>query len=272
MMVEGKSRRDDKVPKPAYLTDPVSHTQELTGITPLHLPICVMKKHVRDTGLPPASGHHGNRIYDCHPPRRSRVVPSGAIYHDDIPIPLKHFLRHITQGQLASLVSQYGGCIAITITPTVVILLVGGKKLGSSIEPGLETHRFDAEDREATESEEGPLRILLEEESGATWIEGVPHEGVMTCTKDKQVAGCQREEDVVGLSDFRQAQLWNHRGCHVVEHGHHGGAAVLELRRDHGVGFCEWSVGRVAALCRGRGRSSRQVEDEEGGGDDADGY
>lgn len=125
-----------------------------------------------------------------------------------------------------------------------------------------------AYDGEALEGGEGPLGIFLKEQCGATWIEGVPHEGVVAETEYEEVAWGEGLEDVEGASDLALGLLRERERGGVVEDGDEGEGCVVELGGDDGLRVCEAEgFGGVDAEAVGvdEGVAEDEEEEESGG-------
>lgn len=88
----------------------------------------------------------------------------------------------------------------------------------------------------------GPVRILLEENCGATWIERVPHERIVAKPKDEEVAWREGLEHIEGSPNLIFGLLGNLTCRRVVEDGHEGARGSVKLGRDDGLGLCEGHI------------------------------
>ena len=93
--VGSSSWRNLKVPKPPNSIHLILHTQKLSCITLLYLPIHIVQEHVRHTHSRSRTCHHRRRVYRRHSPRRIREIPSWRVDHYHVPFLLVHFFRQL---------------------------------------------------------------------------------------------------------------------------------------------------------------------------------
>jgi len=76
-----------------------------------------------------------------------------------------------------------------------------------------------SEARRVLEDGLDPLRVLLEEERGAAWVEAGPHKGIVAQPKDEEVGGAVKGlEDVEGDGDLRKRLLRDNLRGGVVKY------------------------------------------------------
>lgn len=116
---------------------------------------------------------------------------------------------------------------------------------------------------------EGPLGILVKEQRGATWVEGVPHEGVVAETEYEEVAWGKGLEDVEGASNLALGLLRERERGGVVEDGDEGEGCVVELSGDGGlrVGEADGCGGGDAVVVGVDEGVAEEEEEEESGGE-----
>jgi len=207
--------RNLEVPEPAHAFDQLLPAEKLLGVSLLHLPIHIVQEHVRHAGALPVPRHHRRREDRRHASWRLREVPLRRVDHDQIPLRRVHLVREVLERQLAPLVAaergsgrRAGGLGAVRREE-----LVGFPELGS-VADGVGT-----EARRLFEDGLDPLRVLLEEERGASRVETGPHEGVVAQPKDEEFGGpIKGLEDVEGDGDLRKRLLRHNLRGGVVKY------------------------------------------------------
>lgn len=203
------------MPESADTFDQLFPAEKLLRVNLLHLPIHIVQEHVRHAGPLPVPCHHRRREDRRHAPRRLREVPLRRVDHDQIPLPRVHLVREVVQRQLAPLVAAEcsGGRGAGGLRAVGREEVVGLAELGS-VADGV-----GSEARRVLEDGLDPLRVFLEEDRGAAWVEAGPHKGVVAQPKYEEVGGPLKGlKHVEGDGYLRKRLLWDNLRGGVVKY------------------------------------------------------
>ncbi|CAD5182615.1 unnamed protein product, partial [Musa acuminata subsp. malaccensis] len=212
-------RRDLEVPQPPRAAHPVLLAEELHGERLLHPTVHVVEEHVRLPLPAPPPCHNSRRVDRRHPPRCLREVPLGRVDHQHVPFPLVHLPRQPHQRQRAPAVVLQALHPVHPAGPALRVLAVTPQKLLRLRQLGAILDVVRPQLGRVLLYRRVPLRILLEEDGGASGVQGRPHLGVPSQAEDQEVAGGAPSEHVEGQPDLVSGLLRHHRGGGVVEEG-----------------------------------------------------